>query len=102
MSENNPSIFAPGEYVKRRQCREATIAAEAAKSVLNRIVVGGRHFSLFALAGVPPYILFTYLMYHFYTLCIYITIYIFGGPPAMSKTRPPTTMSNRLCVFLLL
>ena len=23
---------------------------------------------------------------------MYTTIYIFGGPPAMSKTRPPTTM----------
>ena len=56
------------------------------------IVVGRRQFWLFVLAGGPPYILCTYLIYHLYTLCIHTYMYIFGGPPAMSKTRPPTTM----------
>ena len=56
------------------------------------LVVGGRHFWLFALAGGPPYVLCTYLIHNLYTLRIYMTIYIFGGPPAMSKTRLPTTM----------
>ena len=60
----------------------------------NNIVVGGRHFWLFVFAGGPPYILYTYLMYHVYTLCICANIYIFGGPPAMSKGRPPTTVQN--------
>ena len=55
-------------------------------------VVGGCVFWLFVLAGGPPYILYTYLAYRLYTLCIYSTIYMFGGPPAMWKTRPPTTM----------
>ena len=58
------------------------------------IVLGGRHFWLFVLAGGPAYILYTYLIYHLYTLCTYTTIYIFGGPLAMSKIRPPTTMSK--------
>ena len=56
------------------------------------IVVSKLHFWLFALAGGLPHILCTYLTYHLYTLRIHTTIYIFGGPPAMSKTRPPTTM----------
>ena len=44
------------------------------------------------LAGGPPLWLYTYLVYHLYTLCIYTTIYVFGGLPTMSKIRPPTTM----------
>ena len=51
----------------------------------------GASFLALALAGGPPYILYTYLVYHLYTLCIYIYIF-FCGPPAMSKTCPPTTM----------
>ena len=39
----------------------------------------------------PPWVLYTHLIHHVYTLCIYTTIYIFGGPPAISKTCPPTT-----------
>ena len=35
---------------------------------------------------------YTYLVYHLYILCIYTTMYIFCRPPAMSKTRLPTTM----------
>ena len=63
------------------------------------IVVGGRHFWPFVLAGGLPFILYTYLIYHLYTLCIYTTIYIFGGPPATSKTRPPATMPmSWICV----
>ena len=58
------------------------------------VVVGGRRFWLFVLVGGPPYILYTYLIYHLYTLCMYTTICMFGGPPAMSKTRPPTTMAT--------
>ena len=58
------------------------------------IVVGRRHFWLFVLASGPPYILYTYLVHHVYTRCIYTTIYIFGGPLAMTKTRPPTTMAS--------
>ena len=37
------------------------------------IVVGGRHFWLFVFAGGLPYILYTYLIHHVYTLCIYTT-----------------------------
>ena len=59
---------------------------------LSNIGVGGRQFWLFVFAGGPPFILYTYLIFHVYTLCIYIIIYMFGGPPAMSKSRPPTTM----------
>ena len=50
-------------------------------------------FLAFCLGGRPamytmyiPYISCVYSMY------IYTTIHIFGGPPAMSKTRPPTSM----------
>ena len=56
------------------------------------MIVGGRHLWLFVFAGGPPYVLCTYLIYHVYTLFIYTSIYILGGPPAMSKSRPPTTM----------
>ena len=62
------------------------------KQALAPILVGGRHFWLFVLAGGPSYILYTYLTYHWCTLCIYTTICIFDGPPAMSKSRPPKTM----------
>ena len=48
-------------------------------------VVGVRHFSLVCLLRVAEYILYTYLLYHLYTLCIYTTIYIFIGSPAMTK-----------------
>ena len=61
---------------------------------MDTIVVGGRHFCFFVLAGCPPYILYTYLIYYLYTLCIYTTVYMFGGPPVMSKTCPPTTMMD--------
>ena len=75
--------------------------SEAAFKIMQRpvndIVVGGRLFWLFVLAGGPPYILYTGLIYHVYTLCIYATICIFGRPPAMSKSRPPTTM---LCIIV--
>ena len=33
-------------------------------------------------------------MYIYIVVYIYTTIYIFGGLPAMSKTRPPTTMAG--------
>ena len=62
------------------------------RSVLRHIVVGGRHFWLSVWVDGPPYILYAYLTYRVYTLCIHTTIYIFGGPPEMSQTRPPTTM----------
>ena len=58
------------------------------------IVVGRRQIWRVVLAGGPPFKLYTYLIYHLYTLCIYTTICIFGGLPAMSKTRPPTTMDQ--------
>ena len=38
-------------------------------------------------------------MYHLCTLCIYTSIYIFRGPPAMSKTRPPTSMQDTRVMF---
>ena len=46
------------------------------------IVVGGRHFWLFALAGGPPYVLYTYLIYIMYILCVYIQLhtYLVGRP----------------------
>ena len=64
------------------------------------IVVGGRHFLLFVLAGRPPFILYTYLIYQLCTLCIYTTIHIFGGLPATPKTRPPTPMLEPHIVLL--
>ena len=65
----------------------------------SRVVIGGRHFWLFVCAGGPPYILYTYLIHHWYSLCIHTTICAFGGPPAMSKSRPPTTMLPTHCVM---
>ena len=79
------------------QSHKETIAFEARHNItLHTTVVAGRHFWLFVFAGGPPYKLYTYIIYHVYTLCIYTTIYIFGRLPAMSKGRPPTTMLHTL------
>ena len=69
---------------------------DVTKQGVTNIVVGGRHFWLSVLAGGPPFILYTYLIYHLYTLCIYTSIHIFDRPPAMSKTCLPTTMVTNL------
>ena len=45
--------------------------------------------------GGQPAIYTIHISNHLYTLCTYTTTYIFGGPRAMSKTRPPTTMVER-------
>ena len=81
---------------KQRQNTNTTEIADVKRTCVQNIVVGGRHFWLFVLAGDPPYILYTYLIYHLYILGIYTTIYMFGGPPATSKTRPPTTMVQNI------
>ena len=60
------------------------------------IDVGGRHFLLFGLLRAVKYVLWAYPIYYVHTLCIYTTIYIFSGPPAMTKGRPPTTM---ICTY---
>ena len=56
------------------------------------IAVGARHFWLFGLLRAAEIVLYTYRVYHIHTLCIYTTIYMLSGPPAMTKGRPPTTM----------
>ena len=65
-----------------------------AQPCVTDIVVGGRHFWLFVLAGDPPFILYTCLIYHLYTLRIYTTIYIFRHQRAARnvENRPQTTM----------
>ena len=44
------------------------------------------------LLRVAEYILYTYLIYNIYTLCIHTTMYIFSALPVMTKGHPPTTM----------
>ena len=62
------------------------------------IVVGGRHFWRFVLAGGPPYILYTYLTYHFmYSMYIYNYIHIcwadrnVKNPPANNYGVEPSS-----------
>ena len=45
------------------------------------------HFWLFSLVRAADYILYTYLIYHAYTLGIHTTIYIFSGPRAIMAAR---------------
>ena len=63
------------------------------------IVIGGRHFWFsWCFVGCwihtihTPYISRTYSMY------IYTTMWIFSGPPAITKGCPPTTMLQ--CIFI--
>ena len=59
------------------------------------IVVGGRHFWLFVLADGRPYILYTYLIYHLYSLCIYTTIHLFSGHAQCQKpAREPSGLGQ--------
>ena len=61
-------------------------------SLVRCIVVGGRHVWLFGLLRTAEYVIYTYLMYNIYNLCILKTIHMLSGPPAMTKGRPPSTM----------
>ena len=61
------------------------------------IVVGGRDFWLIVLAGGPPYILYTYLIYQLYTLCKYTTIYTY----LVSCPQCQTPACQQLCSYLL-
>ena len=69
---------------------------------LCNIVVGGRHFWLFVLAGGPPFILFTfistYIRHHLYTLCIYTCL---ADPRQCKKTRLPITVLYKSLVYFV-
>ena len=56
------------------------------------IVVGGLNFLVFGLLRAVEYVRYKYLVYHIHSLCMYTATYIFSGPSAMTKGRPPITM----------
>ena len=67
-SENPPKQNMTTTSTTKRRCQQV-------HNINCYIIVGGRHFWLFVLADGPPYILYTYIIYHVYTLYILTTIY---------------------------
>ena len=81
----------------RQKCASVVFGGEGLKPSLPLIrlslrVVGRRHFWLFSLVRAAECILYSRLIYHVYSLCMYTAMGIFSGLPTMTKGRLPTNM----------